>query len=458
MRHIIITRFLTSFIILTVLVSGLIPVSASEFSSKTLGGLELKQSIEEEKDMIDNTISKAKISISNTEKQALNDNELLYKTVATKDKKVKKKYADYFAGSYINDDKSLVVQFTKDAKKTEINECLKNLSDSADVEIVKYSYDDIKAQYKKDSDLMAELSDAVKNDTATDLEKSVSNNLVSVALSQKDNCNIIALKDVTEKSKNDFITCFRDENVIFKESKADEIIGSKTIVKPGSTFAIYRVENGKGYYYFGRSVGPRMSYDKSNGETIYGFLTAAHCVDKIGQLVYYKKGGDYVKYGKVSTYKNSGCADAAFIKQTNTTDFSTSRYTAYSNSTGGSAEKYKACQSCGYGAIDIDVVEGATIYKCGQTTYLTKGKVTNTKYSVTIGGIAHKDLVLTTCKCDFGDSGGVVFTIHNSNTYTYDVSGVSTAKTEDNELIFTSIERYDNYMMNKHNCDGFWQY
>ena len=83
---------------------------------------------------------------------------------------------------------------------------MKNLSDSADVEIVKYSYDDIKAQYKKDSDLMAELSDAVKNDTATDLEKSVSNNLVSVALSQKDNCNIIALKDVTEKSKNDFIT------------------------------------------------------------------------------------------------------------------------------------------------------------------------------------------------------------------------------------------------------------
>ena len=68
MRHIIITRFLTSFIILTVLVSGLIPVSASEISSKTLGGLELKQSIEEEKDMIDYTISNAKISIERQEK------------------------------------------------------------------------------------------------------------------------------------------------------------------------------------------------------------------------------------------------------------------------------------------------------------------------------------------------------------------------------------------------------
>ncbi len=329
---------LLMFIVIAV---GNIPVYAIEEIQNKRGGEKLKLSLIEDQELQKEATANAVISISDEEEQALDDNNALMKAVVTKDKNVKNKYADYFAGTYINDDESLVVQFTKDAKKSEINECMENVSDSADVEIVKHSYDDIEAQYEKDSALMAELSKAVKNGTATVLEKSVSNNLISIALSQKDNCNIITLKEVTEKTKNDFITCFDDKNVTFKESKSDTIKKCKTTVKPGSSFAIYGEENGEGYYYYGRSVGPRMSYDKANGDRIYGFLTAAHCVDKIGQLVYYKKDGKYVKYGKVSTYKNSGCADAAFVKQTNTTDFTTSKYTAYSNSKGKTTKNIK---------------------------------------------------------------------------------------------------------------------
>ncbi|MGN0489070.1 MAG: hypothetical protein ACI4HO_07410 [Ruminococcus sp.] len=447
-------KTLAVLIIFIIIAVGIIPASAIEETQNESGGAKLKLSLIEDQKLRKEAIANVDISVSDEEEQALDDNKALMKAVVTKDKKEKKEYADYFAGSYIDDDESLVVQFTRDAKKSEINECMENVSDSAEIEIVKYSYEDIKAQYEKDSDLMAELSDAVKNGTATDLQKSVSNNLVSIALSQEENCNIITLKEVTEKSKNDFITCFGDKNVIFKESKSEEISKCKTLVKPGSSFAIYK----SGAYYYGRSVGPRLYYEKADGSTIYGFLTAAHCVDEMGQIVYYKKDGEYVKYGHVSSYKNSGCADAAFIKQTNTTDFSTSKYTAYSNSTGSKTEKYKACQNCTYAYLGLDVVEGATIYKCGKTTYLTKGKITNTEYSATIDGTSHKDLVLTTCNCDFGDSGGVVFTIHNSNTYTYDVAGVTTAKTGNGELIFTSLERYDEFMMEKHNCNGFYQY
>lgn len=419
-------------------------------------GVLLKQSINEDKGTIRNNSTNANIVISNEEIKAFENNEQLMKIVEKKDKNGKKKHIDGFAGSYIGDDKTLVVQFTKKADEEVVDNCMNSLSSSAEVEFVNITYDELKAQHDKDSDTMARINKAVEDGSATDLEKTVSENLVGIALSQRRNCNIVTLKKVTEETKNNFISCFGDDNVIFEESRLGSIKECKTIVKPGSSFAIYQ----DGTYYIGRSVGPRMCYDTSAGNTIYGFLTAAHCVDEMGQLVYYKKDGKYIKYGKVSTYKRSEFADAAFIKQTNNTDFSTSRYTKYSNSSGNTSEKYKACQNCAYGIIGHNIVEGGTIYKCGSKTYLTKGKVTNTSFSCTISGRSFKDLVSTTCKCDSGDSGGVVFTIHNSDKNTYDVSGVVTAKTLDgnNHLIFTSIERYDDYMMEKHDCDGFWQY
>lgn len=332
-------KFLVLFVILAILTVSLIPASAIETSQEKYGGKELKQSIENDKEAVIDSITNAKTTISDEEKQALDDNKALYKAVVTKDKKGKSKYADFFAGSYIDDNENLVVQFTKDANQTEINNSMENVSDSADIEIVKYSYEDICSQHEKDSAIVGEISYAVKHNTATEQEKAVIENLISIGLSEKDNCNIVTLKKVTEKTKNDFINCVGDKNVIFKESNAKENIDCKTVIKPGSSFAICKTSGKTDIYYYGRSVGARMEYNKADGSTIYGFLTAGHCVDENGQLVYYKSGNNYVKFGKVSLYKYSGCADAAFLKHTNTTDFSTSRYTAYSNSKGGTTEK-----------------------------------------------------------------------------------------------------------------------
>lgn len=453
MRHIIITRFLTSFIILTVLVSGLIPVSASEISSKTLGGLELKQSIEEEKDMIDYTISNAKISISNKEKQALDDNNNLYKLITSEDKKGRKKYAKYFAGSYINDDENLVVQLTQDVNVSEKNNIINNVSDSASVKIVEKSYENLLTQYNRISESMDRLSDSVKNNAATSLEASVSENLLGVSIDQKNNCIVITLKKVTDNTKKRFIEVFEEKDVQFKESSQKSIINEKTSVKPGASFAIYK----SSAYYYGRSVGPRLAYQKSDGSTIYGFLTAAHCVDEKGQIIYYKAGEKYIKYGKVSLYKCSGCADAAFVKQTNTTDFTTSRYTAYSNSSGSKTEKYKACQNCAYAGLGCDIVQGATVYKCGRTTYLTKGKIDTFPTSFDYDGVHFKNFIEATYNSQGGDSGGVVFTIHSSTANTYDVAGVHRGRYGDN-AVFTCLETYDEFVMNKNNCGGFYQY
>ena len=451
MRHIIKTRFLTYFTIFTILVSGLIPVSASEIPSKTLGGLELKQSIE--KDMTDNTISNDKITISNAEKQALNDNKILKQTIIKKDKNGNKKVAKYYAGAYINDDDSLVVQFTGDATKNNINDSIEDLSDSADVEIVKHSYNYILSQYEKDTAIMEKINNAVKNNSANDLEKAVSNNLVGIKLSQQNNCNIVVLKDVTKKAREEFFECFKDENVIFEKSSADEIVEHKTTIKPGVYFIVYI--DGEPYYV--GTVGARMSYGKADGSTIYGFLTAGHCVDYTGRLIYFYDGSKITKYGKVSLYKHSGCADAAFVKQTNTTNFSTSRYTAYSNSSGGTAQKYKACQNCAFAVLDYDVVEGATVYKCGAVTYLTKGKINSLSATGTSDGDSFKNLITATYKTKKGDSGSNVFTIHNSETHTYDVAGINMG-TLGSDAVFTCLDRYDTYIINARDSDGFCQY
>ena len=262
------------------------------------------------------------------------------------------------------------------------------------------------------------------------------------------------MKEVT-KTQKEFIEYFGDDSIVFEQAEDSEIVDEYT-VKPGSYFGTYlRTDSdGSKWYAIGKSVGPRLYYEKNDGSRIYGFMTAAHCVDGgKGQNVYFKVNGTYTKYGEVVKWKYSGCADAAFIKQTNTSAFTTSRYTAYSNSSGATSEKYKACQNCYYGCIGFELIEGATVYKCGKTTYLTKGKIKSLSVGYTINGSTFKNLVSATYASDNGDSGGIVFTIHNSNNNTYDVAGVHKGKYNGNAE-FTSIDRYDNL-----NSDfGYWQY
>ncbi len=431
------------------------PVNAENVS----GGRRLAKAVQQQKEKQQELYEKAMISISDEEKQALVDKEKLDKTVAKKDKQGNIQYAEYYAGAYINEEDNLVVQFTEDVTKEKVNEVAEQMSAETEIEKVDTSYEDLLLENEKINNKLEALAQAVLDGTATVEEKAVYENLNGVMLSQSENTNIVSMKQVNEETKGLFGKYFDAESVTFEEVKKSEVEEQFT-VNPGESFGIYTHTDAKGqkWYDIGRSVGPRVYYERSDGSILYGFLTAAHCVKEgNGQEIYFNVGGTFIKYGKVVKWKYGGCADVAFVKQTNEEDFETSRYAAYSNKSGNTTYKYKACQSCWCATIGVDLVEGATVYKCGQMTYLTSGKIKSLSVSTkdTSDGTVFRNMITATYNATSGDSGGVVFTVHNSNTYTYDVAGVHRGTmTDTGYAVFTSLERYD--MCNED--PGFYQY
>ncbi len=90
------------------------------------------------------------------------------------------------------------------------------------------------------------------------------------------------------------------------------------------------------------------------------------------------------------------------------------------------------------------VAKGETVYKVGNTTYKTSGKVKDKSYTATIGGVKFKNLTKTTMEGDYGDSGGIVFTNFNSFDIT---AGIFTAKSTNSEYtLYVKATEIINYM------------
>ncbi len=438
------------------IVTNAIPISATELSRT--GGEELKNIVEQNNINNEYSMRQTILSITEEEKQALNDNEELKHKVMFKNKNGKEKYANYYGGSYINDNDNLVIQFTKDVTKEEMNNVVDVVSDEAIIQKVEYSYDELLNEYYNLVAKLDMLMENIDNGIATDLEEKLGENVIGIGVSQKENANVVTLNDVSEESEKEFIEYFNESNVVFK--KGDKNIEyDSTTIRQGQRFIILENDN---YYYIG-SVGPRMVYTKADGSEVLGFLTAAHCVAGKGDNVYFYNSEGYItKFGTVTRYKYGGCADIAFVKQKNTEDFTISRYTAYSNKNGNTTAKYKTCHKCCYAESGIQLIEGATVYKCGAKTYLTKGKILHLDYTE---ASSEKEETRLTHRmiADYdsakGDSGGLVFTIHNSDTFTFDVAGVHNGTISSVGKFFTSIERYDEFVLDNNPEDiGFNQF
>lgn len=442
-----------------VFITSSLSTTAVEYSAVETNGELLQAAIERDVNSMEETAHKAIMSISNNEKQALLDAKKVKKKMETNKNNGEKQYVDYYAGRYIDDNHNLVVQVTKNATKNDITEITDTLSEKVTIQTVNNSYEELLKTYKDYSEKMTELSEKVNKDKATKDENSLYSNLQGVALSPRDNANVVTLKNLTEETKREFIDYFGEKNIVFEENKESENKTEKTVIKPGSSFGVVVDTTDTTITYgIGMSLGGRVAYIKTSGETIFGFLTAGHCVSARNQITYYKHNNRYVDFGKVIRLKFSGSYDAAFIRLTNTDDFKSSRYTAYSNAQGGTNAVYKACQTCSY-AYEGDIEVGETVYKCGSKTYLTKGTILSTHASVSYieDGVTLTNLVKADYTSQRGDSGGLVFTIDDSENKLYDIAGIHSGGST-TEKFFTPLTRYDDYVKNVTGSEGYYQY
>lgn len=369
--------------IFTSLLQNNIIVKAQDKSNAEL----LKQRIEESKE-----------SQKENSKEIL-DNEIKddYKKVqkiVTMDTKRKKKYVEYYGGAYLTNEGQLVVQ-TVDALTSEQENILNNTSDQVVIKKVKNSYNSLQDTYKKISKKFQDCVENKQNIENNEL-RALTDNMLEVSIDQERNAIVVSLEFVTDEAKAQFEKYYGYSGVIFEEGEKD--IEEATLLKLGR--AIYNSDGSRG------SIGMKACYINSAGETIKGFVTAAHLVDNVGDFVYIDSSAQ-TKIGKVTKRKYKDNMDAAFIKVTNS-NYTPSRKVYYADSKGTVSDKYVL----GTGFLSETYV-GETIYKSGSTTYLTKGKIISTDKTVKSTDI---DAVLTDLwQADYvsagGDSGGAVFDV-----------------------------------------------
>ena len=167
-------------------------------------------------------------------------------------------------------------------------------------------------------------------------------------------------------------------------------------------FYKHRYTSGNKVYYTVCSIGLKAYTIDSNGKKRYGFVTCGHALEK-GDAIYIDELCK-TKIGTVIKRKNSGKVDASFVEVTNS-NYAPSRIVYYSNSTGSTSNGKTI--STGY---FYAWYTGFTVYKAGEKTYLTSGKLTSYNYSTTIDDVEFKDLYYAKIKVGKGDSGGILYT------------------------------------------------
>ena len=362
---------------------GIIIIQAQDKSNAEL----LKQRIEESKE----SQKENSLEVLEDEIEINNDYKEVQKIV-TKDIKNGKKYIEYYGGAYMTDEGQLVVQ-TVDASTSEQNNILNNTSDHVVIKMVENTYNNLQETYKEISKKFQGYVENPQNIDNKEL-KTLTDNMLGVSIDQERNAIVVDLGSVTEEAKALFKKYYGYNDVIFDKGEKD--IEEATLLKLGR--AIYNSERYRG------SIGMKAYYINNAGEKVKGFVTAAHLVDNVGDSIYINSAAN-TKIGKVTKRKYKDNMDAAFIKVTND-NYAPSRKVYYADSKGTVSDRYVLKE--GYLS---ETYIGATIYKSGSTTYLTKGKITSTDKTVKSTDI---DVVLTDLwQADYvsegGDSGGAVF-------------------------------------------------
>lgn len=309
-----------------------------------------------------------------------------------------------YGGCYIDDSNNLHVLVTKNASKSSIDNINLITENRAIYEECEYALDELIALKEYINHRVLECDSTIQNV-----------DVVSIGVYEQYNKIIVGIKE-----------CSQEKIEIFKKN----ITNSKSVqfenaenydycvnINAGSGVRIGTSSNTTGTY----SVGFRCRYLRASGEYIYGFMTAGHG-NAAGELVFV--GETQIGYVAGWSHNNNSTVDNAFVYVNN------SNYTT-TNTMIASAGTLVS------GAYTTTYTTGATIYKVGNATNLTSGKITSTSYQYTFAsdGLTKKDLVQVATGATGGDSGCIVYRKVNGSNY---ITGTCQAGTA-NSLLFVKI-------------------
>lgn len=274
-------------------------------------------------------------------------------------------YPDYYGGSYINDNGKLVVYVTNEGSQPTI------LQSNEDViyEPCTYSYNELLS-------VMDELNEYKFNQSDT----AIANGFNEFGLYDSENSIIVKLDDLSEQSIKEFKENVSDSEAIKFEQgigpiqmEADVNAGSSISVPSATASVGYRVKRG----------------------SVEGFVTAGHAASA-GETI--SSGG--TSFASCVVSQQSGNADAAFCKITNTSYSPTNTLAGTSNT------------------LSTTISEpgvGTVINKIGKSTGATSGKVLSTNVTATFSsGATISNLTTADYTSAPGDSGGVVYSYISS--------------------------------------------
>lgn len=313
-------------------------------------------------------------------------------------------YPDYYGGAFLDDNGRLVLQ-TADKSKAGIK-CLQTAAgdDNIEIQAVPYSYnellkvrDNLRDYFSNKSSLSFEVKGwAIRNTT----------NKVNVYIEELTDEKISEFKnEVLDSDIIDFINLPKDsgsrENVKDNHSSENELAAGDSTQAQISSTTLYSgssIECGL----YEMSIGFPAKYQTPGGSYQYGFVTAGHSTSSGAAMktTYGTTVGTVTKY----VYSSSSGCDFAFVHLN-------------SNAVMGSTVS-SACG--GSGTINnyyVTPVEGKTVYKTGNASNTTYGKVITTSmdYSAFFDGntVNLKDLLMFQAYATNGDSGGIVYFKYN---------------------------------------------
>ena len=322
------------------------------------------------------------------------------------------KDSDTFAGVYIGEDNEVVVRMTKKEKMDTAK--IAEIDETVVVEKSQYSYDELQETYGHLNDILDKLSGKNSSDTMTKTEKSVFDNLSQFYVSVEDNCVYVYLNNIDGQKIQQFEDVFFTSAIIkYRKVIKEESAEDATTLKLGRTIYVYDAKKG---WSIG-SIGIKAYYINSSGNKVHGFITAGHVALAKGNKVYASNNRSNKEIGTVVKHRfKSGKVDAAFVKVTNS-NYKISNQVYYSNANGNTSGGAKI--KTNIYAVLADGAIGMTIYKAGQTSHLTKGKlISDSATKKTPEGYVLKDTYECSYKAERGDSGGVVF-FHDEDGYQY---------------------------------------
>lgn len=138
-----------------------------------------------------------------------------------------------------------------------------------------------------------------------------------------------------------------------------------------------------------------VGWDLSTSQPKYGYLTSGHFASSVNDMIALKVPGGQLQLGRVAKTINNGRIDAAIINKENSPAFP-----IISTSSTEYGTAYKFCG--GVPAVNKPV----TAY--GAVSKIISGTVTESSYNNILANI--EDMVLTSMKCEHGDSGAPVIT------------------------------------------------